>query len=128
MRMKKLTPILYVTTIEPSLEFWVDGLRFKKTMEVPAGDKLGFVGLERDGLEIMLQTHGSMKEDLSLPTTSQQSSAMLYIEVDDLEPLRNLAKSAEIVVPERTTFYGMREIAFREPGGQVVVFAIKAEK
>jgi hypothetical protein len=28
-----------------------------------------------------------------------------------------------VVVPERNTFYGTREIAVREPGGNVVTFA-----
>jgi len=35
--MKKLTPILLVKEIEPSLPFWVDRLGFKKTVEVPEG-------------------------------------------------------------------------------------------
>jgi len=31
----------------------------------------------------------------------------------------------EIALPERTTFYGMREIVVREPGGHLVCFAAK---
>ncbi len=51
---KRLTPILVVEEIEPCLNLWVDRLGFEKTMEVPEGDKLGFVGLVRDGKEIMI--------------------------------------------------------------------------
>jgi hypothetical protein len=34
-------------------------------------------------------------------------------------------KGADVLVPERTTFYGMREIWVREPGGNVVGFAAR---
>lgn len=30
---------------------------------------------------------------------------------------------AEIVLPRRTTFYGMKEIGVREPGGHCIIFA-----
>jgi len=30
-------------------------------------------------------------------------------------------------MPERKTFYGMREISVREPGGHIVCFAAKTE-
>jgi hypothetical protein len=33
--LKKLTPILTVEAIEPSLPFWVDALGFTKTVDVP---------------------------------------------------------------------------------------------
>ncbi len=32
-------------------------------------------------------------------------------------------KGAEVLVPERVTFYGMREIFVREPGRHVIGFA-----
>jgi len=54
--MKKLTPILVVEEIEPSLSFWVDRMGFEKTAEVPEADKLGFVILARkvDGMDLIL--------------------------------------------------------------------------
>ncbi len=51
---KRLTPILVVEEIEPSIEFWVDRLGFEKTMEVPEGDKLGFAAFAKDGFEVMV--------------------------------------------------------------------------
>ena len=32
-------------------------------------------------------------------------------------------KGANIVLPERTTFYGARELGVKDPAGHVVVFA-----
>jgi hypothetical protein len=53
---KKLTPVLMVDAIEPCLPLWVDRLGWNKTVEVPEGDRLGFVILEKDGAEVMYQT------------------------------------------------------------------------
>lgn len=53
MTVKKLTPVLFVPAIEPVLPFWVDRLGFAKTVEVPEGDSIGFVILQKDGVELM---------------------------------------------------------------------------
>ncbi len=128
MRIKKLTPVLYVDAIEPSLGFWVDRLGFQKTIEVPAGDRLGFVGLERDGVELMLQTYASAAEDVpAVAELAAGSSSVIYVEVDDLNVVRSVADALGEVVPERTTFYGAREIGLRSPGGHVLIFAARNE-
>jgi uncharacterized glyoxalase superfamily protein PhnB len=122
----KITPILFVDAIEPSLKFWVDQLGFEKTVEVPEGDKLGFVILQKDGAEVMLQTRDSIRKDAGAAADnvlSQNSS--LYIEVDDFANALERVRGAEVVVPDRTTFYGMREICLREPGRHMVGFAAK---
>lgn len=49
--MKKLTPVLAVDEIEPVLPFWIERLGFEKTVEVPQGDRLGFVIPARDGAD-----------------------------------------------------------------------------
>lgn len=35
MTVKKITPVLLVDSIEPLLPFWIHGLAFEKTIEVP---------------------------------------------------------------------------------------------
>ena len=47
MNVKRITPVLFVSEIEPVLPFWVDKLGFTKTIEVPHGNKIGFVSLEK---------------------------------------------------------------------------------
>ena len=61
---KKLTPVLMVDAIEPCLPLWVDRLGWNKTVEVPEGDRLGFVILEKDGAEVMYQTWESVEKDV----------------------------------------------------------------
>jgi uncharacterized glyoxalase superfamily protein PhnB len=126
--MKKLTPVLAVEEIEPCLPFWVDRLGFAKVVEVAEGEALGFVMLQKGAVEVMLQSRASIRKDVpALAEGSfRPSGVMLYIEVDDLAPVLRAVAGCEVVVPERTTFYGMREIAVRAPGGFVVAFAARA--
>ncbi len=123
----KITPILIVDEIEPSLKFWVDKLGFEKTVEVPEGDKLGFVILQKDGGEIMLQSRASVMKDAGPAADAVMGTrSSLYIEVDDFSDALRRVQGEEVLVPDRTTFYGMREIFVREPGRHVVGFAARA--
>jgi uncharacterized glyoxalase superfamily protein PhnB len=119
----KITPVLYVEAIEPSLPFWIDRLGFEKTVEVPHGDRLGFVILVREGYEVMLQTFESLKADRPGDVASGTGSSSLFIEVADFADFRKRLEGLEVVLPERVAFYGMRELAVREPGGHVVCIA-----
>jgi hypothetical protein len=121
--MKKLTPVIMVDAIEPSLPFW-DRLGFAKTAEVPVGDRLGFVILTKDTVEVMYQTHESVQKDApGLVAHDRGHGAGFFIEVSDVESVERALAGLEIVVPRRQTFYGMDEIGVREPGGHVVLFA-----
>jgi uncharacterized glyoxalase superfamily protein PhnB len=120
--MKKLTPILTVEAIEPSLPFWLEALGFEKTVEVPHGDAAGFVILVRGDLEVMLQTVAAVEADVPAAAPAPGGS-FLFIEVEDLSALEEATGGYELLVPRRTTFYGADEIYVREPGGNVVGFA-----
>jgi len=122
----KITPILFVDAIEPSLEFWVGRLQFEKTAEVPEGNHLGFVILKQGDSEIMLQTRESIKNDVSGASQAVLSmTSALYIEVDSFADALDRIQGNEVLVPQRDTFYGMREIYVREPEGQIVGFAAR---
>ena len=69
----KITPILIVDEIEPSLNFWVAKLGFEKTVEVPEGDKLGFVILQKEGAEVMLQSRPASARTPAQPPTRYSS-------------------------------------------------------
>jgi uncharacterized glyoxalase superfamily protein PhnB len=124
MTVKRITPVLYVKEIEPCVTFWAERLGFKTTVEVPDGDRLGFVILQKDGLEIMYQSFASAEKDA--PTAAREINGgrtFLYIEVDRLQPIMDAMKGATIVVPLRSTFYGAKEIGVKDPAGHVIVFA-----
>jgi uncharacterized glyoxalase superfamily protein PhnB len=124
MNVKRITPVLFVKEIEPILPFWVDALGFTKTIEVPHGDKLGFIALQKGNTEVMYQSYASVGEDTPLIAESaRKGPTFLYIEVDNLDAVLAALKNSKIVQPERTAFYGMREVGFQDPGGHFVTFA-----
>jgi len=123
MNVKRITPVLFVKEIEPVLSFWVDKLGFAKTIEVPHGERLGFVALQKGSTEVMYQTYASVAEDMPVVAEIRKGPTFLYIEVDQLDAVLTALKGEKIVQPERTAFYGMREVGFQEPGGHFVTFA-----
>jgi len=122
----KITPLLYMDAIEPSLEFWAGKLGFEKTAEAPEG---GFVILQKDGAELMLQTRESLAKDIpQMLDYARSSSGLLFIEVDDFNAMLKHVEGLKVVLPERTAVYGMREIIVLEPGGNPVCFATPVAK
>jgi uncharacterized glyoxalase superfamily protein PhnB len=121
---KKITTVLAVETVEPSLDFWTKRLGFECTVTVPHEETLGFAILVKDNVEVMLQSVASILADLGSTTGEINGrSAALFIEVADLAAVENGLGTYPVEMPRRTTFYGMHEIGVREPGGHFVIFA-----
>ena len=120
----KITAVAMTESIEADLPFWVDRMGFAKTVEVPEGARLGFVILERDGAQVMLQSVESVRNDAVVfaPDGAPRGTG-LFIEVSDFADVAARLAGYPIAVPERTTFYGMREIGVFTPGGHIAVFA-----
>jgi uncharacterized glyoxalase superfamily protein PhnB len=125
----KITPVLIVAEIESLLGFWMDRMGFAKTVEVPEDGRLGFVILARDGAELMLQTLSSVRKDEPkfAPQSPDAKGCALFVEVEDFADARKRLEGYPIVMPERVTFYGMREIGVSDPAGHTVIFAAKTE-
>ena len=74
----------------------------------------------------MLQTWESVKKEApSLVPAGPATGSFLFVEVGDFDDILKRVAGCEIALAERTTFYGMREIVVREPGGHLVCFAAK---
>ena len=122
--MKSLTPVVVVQEIEPCARFWTERLGFQVTAEVPEGDKLGFVMLEKDGVQLMYQSWDSLKKDVPALATGEFKPAIsLYFMVDDIREVEKSLEDVQKVFPKRETFYGATEIGVREPGGFTVCFS-----
>ena len=120
--MNAIVSNLIVPSIEACLPFYVERLGFTQTVEVLHEGKLGFVILKHGELELMLQSRASVAADVA-GLDPAGFRAALYIEVDKLAPIRKALNGWPRVIPERTTFYGAREIIVRDPAGHVVFFA-----
>jgi len=125
MNVKRITPVLLVKEIEPLVPFWVDRLGFTKTIEVPDGNKLGFVAFQKGAAEVMYQTYASVEKDAppAMSAEARKGPTYLYMEVDNLDAVLAGMKDVKKVMPERTAFYGMREFAVQDPGGHFITFA-----
>jgi uncharacterized glyoxalase superfamily protein PhnB len=123
--MQKLSPVLVLDAIEPSLPFFRDRLGFEVTVSVPLREgaaELGFAILQRDAVEVMLQTRASVRGDVPA-LADEPNRATLYLDVADVAAIERQLAGCEIVVPRRRTFYGADEIGVRAPGGHVLLFA-----
>jgi len=125
MNVKRITPVLLVKEIEPLIPFWIGRLGFTKTIEVPEGNKVGFVAFQKEAAEVMYQTYSSVEKDAP-PSTSAEARkgpTYLYTEVDNFDAVLAAMKDVKIVMPVRTAFYGMKEFAVQDPGGHFITFA-----
>lgn len=131
--MKRITPLITVEAIEPCLPFWTERLGMTVTVSVPHEDRVGFVILSGEDVELMYQSLASVDADLGamapnhpgLARKLADSDGTLFIEVESLEPILKAMDGAEVVVPRRQTFYGMDEIFVRAPCGTLVGFAAR---
>jgi uncharacterized glyoxalase superfamily protein PhnB len=124
MQIKKITAVLLVEDVEPCVAFWTERMGFEKTAAVPDGDKLAFAMLQKGGAEIMYQTYASVEKDNPHPDMlARKGPTFLYIEVDNLAETMAAAAGAEVVMAERTTFYGSREFGIKDPAGHLLTFA-----
>jgi len=124
MPVKKLTPVLFVEKIESVLAFWIQHLGFIKTVEVPDGDQLAFVLLQQGTAEVMYQSFASVDKDVpAIAADIRKGPTFLYLEVDDLAAVKAATAGMDVYMPERTTFYGSREIGIKDPAGHFITFA-----
>jgi len=125
MNVKRLTPVLLVHEIEPLIPFWVDRLGFAKIIEVPYGDKLGFVSFQKDSAELMYQTYSSVESDAppAMIENVRRGPTYLYIEVHDVDSVLQAMHGVPLVMPVRTAFYGMKEFAVQDPAANFITFA-----
>ena len=122
---KKLSPVIFVEEVEPCVAFWVDRLGFTLTLQVPHGERLGFAAVASGAVEIMYQSRASIAADIPVLAEGPfaRTGSALFLEVERLDPVLRRLDGVEVVVPERRTFYGAREVFVRAPCGTVVGFA-----
>ena len=123
MKISSATPVLFVDRVEPTCDFF-RRLGFKVVVEVKEKDGLGFAILDREGVQVMVETRDNIREAAKLREIMKQSkSAHVFMEVDELDALIDTLAGAEVIVDRHSTFYGADEICYREPGGHLVTFA-----
>ena len=123
MKIQSATPVLFVDRVEPTRDFF-KRVGFEATVEVPAGDRLGFCILARDGVEVMVELRGNELEPPALQTLTRESRrAGVFVQVDDLDAVIAALQGSKTIVERHKTFYGADEVSYEEPGQNLVTFA-----
>jgi len=134
-----LTPNLMTEDVNASIDFYCTRLGFQFIVGVPfgseemvtgdpAGTRLRWAMVQREEASLMFQASDSLAEESPLFSgLTPSASVTFYLEVSDLDALlKGLGERAEMVLPERVTFYGMRELWIRDNNGYVLTLAEKA--
>jgi hypothetical protein len=123
MKVSSAVPVLLVDRVEPTRDFFLRA-GFEAIVEVPDGDKPGFAILQKDGVQVMVETRGNSFEPPPMQALSRESRrALVFIEVDDLEAILAALAQARVAVPRHRTMYDADELTYEEPGGNLVTFA-----
>jgi hypothetical protein len=123
LKIKRAAPVLFVDEVEPTRDFF-QRVGFTVTVDIPAGSALGFSLLERDGVQLMVETRGNENEAPALRALTLKSQrAVVFVEVDDLDEVIASLAGVKPLVERHKTFYNSDEVSYEEPGGHVVTFA-----
>ncbi len=133
---EKITTNIIVSSVDETLDFYEDVLGFRLVMAVPENSQeivtahtahtpLGFAIIQRDNVELMLQSQASLSRDLPAGADRPAGGSFsLYLRVDDVKTLyENLCDKATIVKALHTTFYGVQEFWIRDGNGCMLAFA-----
>ena len=120
-----VTPNLLVQDIERSTTFYRDVLGFTVKQTVPEAAPFVFVWLERDGVPVFLNDPRAADHDY--PEASRRpagGTATMFFIISDVDAFHaNVAPGANVIMPLKTQFYGMREFAIEDPDGHILTFA-----
>lgn len=131
MKFSDVTPNLIVSDIDRSLRFYRDVLGFSVVTTVPEAAPFVFVWLQRDGVSVFLNAREGVGEDL--PALASRpiggtNTLFMVLEAESAEAgvdrlYAEVSGTANVVMPLKTQFYGMREFGIEDPDGYVILFA-----
>lgn len=123
MKINRACAVLFAERIEPTRD-WFMKLGFSVFVDIPEDDHLGFVLLEKDGVQVMVETRANKREPDALRMRMKDNrNTVLFVEVADLDAVIGKLEGSTVLVPRHKTFYGSEEQSYLEPGGNIVTFA-----
>jgi catechol 2,3-dioxygenase-like lactoylglutathione lyase family enzyme len=128
-RFTSVTPNLLVRDVTRSAAFYRDVLGFTMGETVPDKEPFVFVWMKRDDVSVFLNDIKAAEHDYpaaaSMPPGG--TAAMFFI-VSDVDAYHaQVAPNANVILPLKTQFYGMREFAVTDPDGHIITFAERVE-
>ena len=115
MRLTALSPMFTTDQLTETIEFYTSVLGFQC---ITYSKDYGWASLERDGLQIMLNTPNA-----HLPFKKPQWTGSLYFYTDKVDEIWDQVKNyTRICYPLETFEYGMREFAIYDNNGYLLKF------
>ena len=124
-RFTSITPNLLVRDVKKSTEFYRDVLGFTMGETVPDKEPFVFVWMKRDDVSVFLNDIKAAVHDYppAAKLAPGGTSTLFFIitEVDAYHA--TVSPKANVIMPLKTQFYGMREFAVTDPDGHILTFA-----
>ena len=116
---RQLKPLLAVSDIQRSVEFYRDRLGFNLTGQAENEGKIFWCSMERGGSAIMLQ----QAEDEDGPAEGRGRGVSFYFICDDADTMyAELTARGLQLSPPTVAYYGMKQVVVPEPDGYYLCF------
>jgi uncharacterized glyoxalase superfamily protein PhnB len=125
MRIKRLTPMLNVSDIERSLDFYQRLAGFELIRPREMVDHWRWAWIKSGDGELMLSESSgpATQVDQIDPSRAEEWPAIYYFYPENVVDLHAEAKRKEFQMSDlRMTFYGMKEFEVRDPDGHILWF------
>ncbi|NNF26617.1 MAG: hypothetical protein HKN73_05325 [Gemmatimonadetes bacterium] len=118
---RALWPLLFVSDIERSIEFYTSRLGFEMVGKAEGDDGVFWCRLERDGACFMLQQRES-------DGAGKAEGVSFFFVCDDVDQIyREFLAAGLAVSPPEESYYGMRQLPVPDPDGYDVIFESPTE-
>ncbi|MEO1210997.1 MAG: VOC family protein [Cyanobacteria bacterium J06638_20] len=123
MKLNKLIPMLNVSNLEASLEFYKTALNFELVSSENDLKEWRWGTIRSGETELMLSetdTDLGLKKGIA-PCHDTSWPTIFYFYPDDVEALyQHVTRCGYNVTPLETTFYGMKEFSLQDPDGHML--------
>lgn len=120
-----VTPNLLVRDVAKSTAFYRDVLGFTMGETVPDKEPFVFVWMKHGDVSVFLNDIKAAEHDYpAAATLPHGGTAALFFVVTGVDDYHaKVAPKANVIMPLKTQFYGMREFAVTDPDGHIITFA-----
>lgn len=119
---ESVTPNLLVRDMASAVRFFTDVLGFAIEMKVPDEPPFVFTAVARGGVKVFLNELAGVAREFPQMTAGHTSTLFIVVDkVDDL--FDEVSPRAQVAMPLKNQFYGMREFAVYDPEGNLITFA-----
>jgi catechol 2,3-dioxygenase-like lactoylglutathione lyase family enzyme len=124
-RFTSITPNLIVRDVKKSTEFYRDVLGFTMGETVPDKEPFVFVWMKRDDVSVFLNDIKAVAHEYAgVDKMPPGGTATMFFIISDVDGYHaTVAPKANVIMPLKTQFYGMREFAITDPDGHIITFA-----